>query len=141
MEPRKKREWGSLRVCDSGGHTKALIRLGVAVRPGSESTAKRRRGFPGSWESLLSPRIKCREWARPTYQSPGSSVRSRRLGSEPDEQSEVSKTENKGQEMDRGSLSISIVATESWETDLREPVSSKGGYRDTDSSPETHIGH
>lgn len=35
----------------------------------------------------------------------------------------------KAREMNKGSLSISIVAFESRETNPREPVSSKGGYR------------
>jgi hypothetical protein len=109
MEPRKKDDWRSLRACDSGGHTEALLWSGVDVCPGSESMAKRGWGLPGSWESLLSPRTNRRKRVRPTQQDPGSSVRSRRKGSEPDEHTEVSEIENKDQEKGRGSLSISIV--------------------------------
>jgi len=130
IEPRKKFDRRSLRGCDSGGKTEAPQWSGVEVRPGSKSTAKQHRGLQGSWESLLSSRTTMPDRIIPAQQDPGSGARFQPAIIENRKQSEESSAElNEGVETDRGSLSISIVATESRVTTPREPVSSEGRCR------------
>jgi hypothetical protein len=89
-----------------------------------------KQGFQGSWESLLFPRHQP-ERITPAQQDPGSWACFSPVVAKKEEASVVSDAERnaKAREMDRGSLSIFIVAIESRETIPRKPVSSKGGYR------------
>jgi hypothetical protein len=131
IEPRKKMERGSLRGLRSGGNTEAPQRSGVEVRPGSKSSAKQHWGLRGSWESLLSPRKRRPDGIKPVEQDPGSAANFRPPREENRKRTEVSSAEPKAkaQEKDRGSLSITIVATESRETNPKKPVSSQGRCR------------
>lgn len=131
IEPRKKIERGSLRGLRSGGNTEAPQRSGVEVRPGSKSSAKQHWGLRGSWESLLSPRKRRPERIKPVEQDPGSATNFRSTRKENRKKTEVLSAEPraKAQEKDRGSLSITIVALESGETNPKKPVSSEGRCR------------
>jgi hypothetical protein len=88
-------------------------------------------GFQGSWESLLFPRNQP-DWIAPAQQGPGPSTRFRLVVAKKQKASVVSDAERnaKARETDKGSLSIFIVAIESGVTHPKEPVTSKGGYRD-----------
>lgn len=143
IEPRKKIERGSLRGLRSGGNTEAPQRSGVEVRPGSKSSAKQHRGFRGSWESLLSPRKGRPEGIKPVEQDPGSTANFRSPSEENRKRTEVSSAERKAkaQEKDRGSLSITIVALESGETNPRKPASSEGRCRVTEPPLEPPMEH
>lgn len=67
----------------------------------------------------------------PVYQDPGSRAGFRLAVAKKERVSGVSDAERnaKAREMDKGSLSVFIVAIESRETIPRKPVSSQGGYR------------
>ena len=104
------------------------------VRPGSKSRANVRKGSLGTWEILLSPLLlnqkrddtgRTMTWHTRTDLAPGVSKRAKHQ--------EVSMAErHEAVEMDRGSRSALIVASESRETDPRKPVSSQGGRRFTE---------
>ena len=141
MEPRKPSYWRSLRIGKIGGRAEAPYWLGVEVRPGSESRAKRRKGLLGSWERLLFPWWNAGKGLGRLTKALGQASAHDAKAANRMSKPRYRRPKKKGLEKDRGSLSISIVAIESWETVPRKPVSSQGGYRDTDSSLETHIGH
>jgi hypothetical protein len=103
------------------------------VRPGSKSTADVRKGSLGTWEILRSPLRHCQkqgDTGTPTSWHPRGSLAAG--VSERAKHEEVSRAErNEAGETDQGSRSVSIVASESRETDPRKPVSSQGRRRST----------
>ena len=106
------------------------------VRPGSESRANVRKGFPGN---LREPPVSFSEAARAREghwheQQPGTPEGDLAAGvSKRAKHEEVSMAErNEVVETDKGSRSVFIVALESRETDPREPASSQGRRRVTE---------
>ncbi|MCZ6674780.1 MAG: hypothetical protein O7C75_17765 [Verrucomicrobia bacterium] len=104
--------------------------LARTVRPGSESRAEQYWGLPGRWESLLFP------WCTTgmgdtglstSLFSPSAAYGAKQKSWQPPK---VSTDEgNRVQEMNKGSLSLLIVAIEHRGTDPMDPVISKAGGR------------
>ena len=135
IEPRKRVNWWSLRACDSGDHAGAPNShegdwSGANVRPGSENRAKQYGGLLGRWESLLFP------WDRTGMDDTGlptSLLIPSALPGEKRKQARPSKVStgegDRAQEMNKGSLSLLIVALERRGTDPKDPVISQAGGR------------
>ena len=104
--------------------------LGTNVRPGSESRAKQCLGLAGRWESLSFPweTTGVGETDLPT--SLPSAVVVPAEGTESARTPKVSTGEgDRAGEMNEGSLSLCVVATEKRRTDPKDPPSSQGGGR------------
>ena len=136
IEPRKKGNRWSLRVCDSGDNTvvpnKCLEgdRSGTNVRPGSESRAKQYWGLAGRWESLPFP------WASTGTGETGLSTSLPLAVVVPAGETESARTPKvstrevaRAIETNEGSLSLCIVASERRGTDPQDPFISEGGGR------------
>jgi hypothetical protein len=135
IEPRKRTNWWSLRACDSGDNTNAPNSLdgdrsGANVRPGSENRAKQYWGLLGRWESLLFP------WNSTGMGATGlptSLLLPSALPGDKRKQARSSKVStdegNRVREMNKGSLSLLIVAIERRGTDPEDPVTSQAGGR------------
>jgi hypothetical protein len=135
IEPRNFIDWWSLRACDSGDQADAPNSLygdwsGADVRPGSESRAEQYWGLLGRWESLLFPWniTGMGETGLPTSLFALSAAhRAKQKLRQP---TKVSSDEgNRVQEMNKGSLSLLIVALEHRGTDPTDPVISQAGGR------------
>ena len=136
IEPRKY-DWWSLRACNSGDNTgvpnKSLegVRSGTNVRPGSKSRAKQYWGLAGRWESLPFPwaRTGTGETGLPTSLSFASAVHA----AEEIENARTPKVStgegDRAVEMDKGSLSLCVVAIEKRGTYPKDPPISQGGGR------------
>ena len=136
IEPRKCYDWWSLRACNSGDNTvvpnKSLEgdRSGTNVRPGSKSRAKQNWGLAGRWESLPFPweSTGLGETGLPTSLS--SAVFVSAEDTETTRTTKVSTGEgDRVVEMNEGSLSLCIVASERRGTHPKDPLSSQGGGR------------
>ena len=134
IESRKKYDRWSLRLRSNGGSTEAPQVPGAEVRPGSESRANGRKGSLRTWEIRLSPSEKSQKEGDTGKRTPWHIARGLASGvSEKARQRRGSTGErNKPVEMESGSLSGPIVATESRRTHPRKPVSSQGGCRNTE---------
>lgn len=135
IEPRNLIDWWSLRACDSGDHADAPNSLygdwsGANVRPGSKSRAEQYGGLLGRWESLLFPwnNTGLGETGLPTslFILPAARGVKQKLR----QPTKVSTDEgDRVQEMNKGSLSLLIVALEHRGTDPMDPVISEAGGR------------
>lgn len=135
IEPRNNDDWWSLRACDSGDHAVAPNSLdgdwsGANVRPGSENRAEQYGGLLGRWESLLFP------WKTTGMGDTGLPTSlfalSAAHGVKQKTQQPTKVLTDKGNrvvEMNKGSLSLLIVAIEHRGTDPLDPVISQAGSR------------
>src|SRR4051812_27464809 len=130
----------SLRHRSTEGSTETPQSPGVEVRPGSESRANGRKGSLGTCEIRLSPSEKSQTLGDTGVTTPRRTDHdpvvwaSKTAGSR--KRGWLGESHEPGQK-GSGSLSGLIVAPESRRTSPREPVSSEGGRRKT----ESPLGH
>ena len=135
IEPRKK-DWWSLRACNSGDNTlvpnkcREGDRSGTNVRPGSENRAKQYWGLAGRWEGLPFPCASTGTGATGLPTSLSLAVVVPALEQENARTTKVSYGKgDRATEMNEGSLSLCIVAFEKRGTHPEDPWSSQGGGR------------
>ena len=135
IEPRNCRYRWSLRAVNSGDNTEApKSRIGawsgVEVRPGSKSLAEQYWGLLGRWESLLFPWLRAGRGETDVSTSMLISKALREIREKQTKRTKVSISEgDRAMEMNKGSLSLRIVAIESRGTHPMDPVTSKGRGR------------
>ena len=142
IEPRNQARSVMPSYSSDRGPCRGTVKLRVRYQgsPGVEEQRKAVKGFPGKLgEPTVCPSANTGR-VRPVKKTQGL-VRSRHEDSKNSEIDGLANPKKKGEAMDRGSLSICVVAIESRETIPREPVSSQGGCRVVELLPETRARH